>query len=224
MHALAAETLKSVDEVLDETAGVIVAQLVEAVGLGHAQLIEGVVGQNGALERIQEADAEVVGVALGHLGVGAGDADGGDAGRLEGRAARDGDAGAVGAENDGAVGVDQLGRRGGRLVVRGLVVDVLHDHVVGLAADLNGRLDGVGVLNAEGLLLAAGAVIAGSGLEDADGDGIAFARRAAAGGEGKDHYERQGKCKDLFHGILPPLGSYRDVSFTERQVYLVTMP
>ena len=195
MHAFTAEALKGFDEVIDEAAGVVVAELVEAVSLGHAQLIEGVVGENGALEGIQEADAEVVGVALSDLGVGTGDADRRDTGRLEGGTASDGHAGTVGAENDGAARVDQLSRGGGRLIVGGLVVHVLHNNVVSLSADLNGRLNRVGVLHAQRLLLAAGAVITGSGLKNADRDGVAAraAAGAAAGAEGKDHNQCQRK-------------------------------
>ena len=191
MDAFTAEALKSIDEVLDETAGVVIAQLVEAVGLGHAELAECIVGENSALEGIQEADAEVVSVALCYGGVGAGDADGGDARSLKGGASGNGDAGAVGAENDGAACADEFCRSGRGLVIRRLIIDILDNNIVGLATDLYGGLNGIGVLDTEGLLLAAGSVIAGSGLENADGDCIVGSLGSAAGGQCKDKCQGQ---------------------------------
>ena len=74
----------------------------------------------------------------------------------------------------------QLRRRGHRLVVGRLVVHLDELDLVGLAADLDGRLLGIGVFHAERLLLSAGAVVAGCRLENTDLDNFFIARRAAA--------------------------------------------
>ena len=148
-----------------QAAGVIVAQLGEAVCLLRAELLACEVRKNGALEGIQEADAEVAVHAVGDLGIGAGDAHCGDAGLVEYVARGYGYAGAVGAEDYGYVLSNQVGGRGGGLVVGALVIHYDQLYVVGLAADLDGGLYLIGVLNAKGLLLAACAVVAGSGLE-----------------------------------------------------------
>ena len=149
---------------------VIVAKLGQAVGRGRAQFIVGVVGQHRALEGIEEADAEIVGVALGDGGVGAGHADGRDARVLKDGRAGDGDAGAVGAEHHAHALAHQLLRGRGGLVGRGLVVGVDQFYIIGGAADVHGGLHVVGVLHAQHLLLAAGAAIAGGGFKHADLD------------------------------------------------------
>ena len=151
-----------------QAAGIVVTQLGEAVCLLGAEFLACKVGKNGALEGIQEADAEVAFYAVGYLGVGAGDAHCGNAGLVEYVACGDGYAGAVGAENYGYVLAYQVSCRGGSLVVGALVINYNQFYVVGLAAYLDGGLYLIGVLNAKGLLLAACAVVSGSGLEYAD--------------------------------------------------------
>ena len=162
--------------------------------------------KNGALERIEEADA-VVDIAVGSdLGVGAGHADGRDAGFGEDRAARHGDAGAIGAENNGNAAVHQLSGSGGTVFRSGTVVNDLKLDLIFLAADADGGLNIVGILHAKDLLLAAGAVVAGLGLKHADLNDL-FAGAligsavvaAAAGNKRKRHSKRQYKCKNLFH-------------------------
>ena len=175
---------------------VVVAQLGEAVGSLGAQLAVSVVGQHRALEGIQEADAEVVGVALGDRGVGAGHADGRDARVLKDGAARDGNAGAVGAEHHAHVLAHQLLRGGGGLVGGGLVVGVDQFDIVGRAADVHRGLHVVGVLHAQHLLLAAGAAIAGSGFEYADlHRGVLLGHRRERHGQ----QEHKDQSQDLLH-------------------------
>ena len=115
----------------DQALVVLVARLAQAVGGLGLELIHGEVGQNSALEGIQEADAEVVVVAGGDVGVGAGHADGGDAGVAEGGAGGDGHAGAVGAQHQGHALTDQLGGGGGGLVGGGAVVSIDQLDLVG---------------------------------------------------------------------------------------------
>ena len=64
-----------------------------------------------------------------------------------------GDAGAVGAEDDGDLIGDQLLGSGDGLVGRGLVVLNVELDLVFFAVNGDGRLDGVGVLDAQNLLL-----------------------------------------------------------------------
>ena len=85
------------------------------------------------------------------------------------------------------------------------VVNDLQLDVVGLAADLDGGSDGVSVLDAQDLLLAACAVVAGLRLEDADLDGIAagccgaaccgtVVLGAATSGQAQCHAQCQHEC------------------------------
>ena len=135
----------------------------------------------------------------------------------------DGDAGAVGAEDDGDLVGNQLLGRGDGLVGRGLVILDVELDLVFFAANGHGRLDGVGVLDAQDLLLAAGAVVAGLGLEHADlydlvagaaavvrgiGDSAAVVGRVArgggglaAGGQRKHHAQSKQECKYLLHSV-----------------------
>ena len=164
---------------------VVVAQLGQAVGGLGAQLAESVVGKDGALEGIEEADAEVVGIARRHLRVGAGHADGGDAGIREVLRARDGHAGAVGAQHHAHALADQLLRSGRRLVGGRAVVGIDELNGIGFPADFNGGLHAVGVLHAQHLLLAARAAVAGGGLEHADLNDV-FAKS-----ERRNHHENR---------------------------------
>ena len=142
--------------------------------------------------RIEEADAEVHRAERGHLGVGAGNADGGNAGSVKGIACGDGDAGAVGAEDQGHAAGDQRLRSGGRLVVGGGVVSIDKLHIIGGAADFNSRGQLVCILHAQHFLLAAGAVVAGLGLEHTDLDDGIIGIRHTRGTEGKYHDQGQG--------------------------------
>ena len=146
-----------------------------------------------------------MGVASGDCGVGAGDADGGNACVLEGVRSGDGDAGAIGAQDHGDALGDQLAGCADGLVVGAFVVNDLQLDVVSLAADLDGGSDGVSVLDAQDLLLAACAVVAGLRLEDADLDGIAagccgaaccgtVVLGAATSGQAQCHAQCQHEC------------------------------
>src|SRR5699024_6238238 len=157
---------EGLDEVVHQADGVVVALLGEAVGLGRAEAL-GIVRQDGALEGVDEADAVICIADLGDLRVSAGDADGGHARVAEGGGSRYGHAGAVGAEHNGAALLDEFQSRGDGLAVAGLVVGVDELDVVGIAADRDGLGQGVGILHAEYLLLAARAVVAGLGLKHA---------------------------------------------------------
>ena len=151
-------------------------------------------------------------VALSDLGIGAGDAHGGDAGLLKGVGRSDGHTGTIGAQDDGGTLGNQGVGSGHGLIVGGLVISDLQLHVVGLAVDLHGGSHGVGILHAKDFLLAAGAVVAGQGLIHADDDGIAgssgvFAAvvgrfsGGAAGSQGESHAAGQQKCKNLLHFV-----------------------
>ena len=141
-------------------------------------------------------------VAFGDLRVGAGDADGGDTGLLEYGGGSDGHGRAVGAQHHGYALIHQLRGSGGRLIVGGLVIHLDQLDLVGLAADLHGGLDAVGVFHAQCLLLAAGAVGAGSRLEHTDLDdiGAVVAAAIAAAGKAQAHQCRtQNDCEQFFH-------------------------
>ena len=168
----AAQRLKRLLEVMAQAHVVVVAQFGQAVGGLGAQLAVSVVGQHRALEGVQEADAEVVSVAGRHLRVGAGHADGGDARIREVLRARDGHAGAIGAQHHAHALADQLLRGGRRLVGGRAVIGIDELDGVGLSPDLNGGLHAVGVLHAQHFLLAARAAVAGGGLKHADLDDV----------------------------------------------------
>ena len=107
----AAGLLKCLLEEGDQALVILVAVLAEAVGLLGLELGRSIVGKDSALERIQEADAEVVAVAGRNVRVRARHADGRDAGLLERVGRGDGHAGAVGTEHEGDLLIDELGSR-----------------------------------------------------------------------------------------------------------------
>ena len=176
---------------------------------------------NGALERIEEADAEVDRAVGRDLRVGAANADGRDTGFFKNLAASHGHAGAIGAEDDGNAAVDELGSGRGAVFGGRAVVDDLKLDVVGLAADFDGRLDVVAVLRAKRLLLAACAIVAGQRLEDADFENLVAGcggagssglggrgfrgrffcggRTGAANEQAGQHAEAKKQCDGLFH-------------------------
>ena len=184
-----------------QTHVVLVAQFRQAVGIRYAQRFIGVVGQYRALEGIQEADAEVVGIAGRHLRVGAADADGGNARVREIRGTGNGYAGAVGAKHHAYAFADQLLGRGGRFIRGRTVIRVYQLHVVGLSADIHGGLHGIGILNAQRFLFSAGAAVAGSRLVHADFDYV-FCHCDSR--EGQDQCQSENNRYDLFHVFLSP--------------------
>ena len=114
---------------------------------------------------------------------------------------------------------DELLRGGDGLVGRGLVILDVELDLVFFAANGHGRLDGVGVLDAQDLLLAAGAGVTGSRLKYADlynfftGSGVRTALAVAAGIAGAvstagrqthGHSQRQHDGNKLLHSIHPP--------------------
>ena len=150
---------------------------------------------NSALERIEEADTEVVIVTLGDLGVGAGDADRGNSGFLEGIGCRYCNGRTVGAEDDGYALCNELGCCGNSLCRIRLVIGVNELYLIGLAADLDGGILSVCILHAEYLLLAACAVCAGLRLIHADLDDLLAAFAAVAACAQREHHEhRKNKC------------------------------
>ena len=134
---------------------------------------------NGALERVKEADTEVVAVALGDLRVGTGNAQCGDTGLFKGIGTGDRNVGAVSTENDGYALRNELGGSGCSLIGGRLVIGYDELDLIGLAADLNGGILSICILHAENLLLAACAVLTGYGLKDADLDDLIAAAVAA---------------------------------------------
>ena len=171
------------------------------------------------MERVEEADAEVVAVAGRDVRVRARHADGRDAGLLERVGRGDGHAGAVGAEHERNLLVDELGSRRDSLGGVGAVVGVDELDLVGLAADVHGGGHVVGVLHTQHFLLAAGTGVAGSRLKYADlydfftGSGVRTALAVAAGIAGAvsaagrqthGHSQRQHDGNKLLHSIHPP--------------------
>ena len=237
----AARSLERLGKVSDQALVVLVAGLAQAVGDFGVELILGEVGQNGALEGIQEADAVVVVVAGGDVGVGAGDADGSQAGVVKDGAACNGHARTIGAQHQGDALAHQLGSGRGGLVGGRAVVRVDQLDLVGLAADLDGGGLGVGVLHAQHFLLAARSRVAGGGLKDADLDhlvprsgagGAACRSRGAAGGSGRrraagQRGDAQGSRRSqrykpfAFHMIFLPLipAQGRYVRYTNTVVF-----
>ncbi len=210
---LAAQALKRLLEIGAEAGTVVLAQHGQNIGLFRAELLGHKVGHDAALEGVKEADPEVVRVQLRHGGVGAGYADGGNLRLLKGGRGGNGHAGPIRAQHHGHARVHQRLGGGNGLVGGGLVIHDFQLHVVGLAANLHGRNHLIGILHAQHLLLAAGAVVAGRGLKHAHlQHGIAAAGRAAAGaagctaagipaagGEREGHGKSHGKRKKLFH-------------------------
>ena len=201
-HDGAAGLLKRLLEEGDQTLVVLVAVLAEAVGLLGLELGRGIVGKNRALERVEEADAEVVAVAGRDVRVRARHADGRDTGLLERVGRGDGHAGAVGAEHERNLLVDELGSRRDGLGGVGAVVGVDELDLIGLAADLDGRGLLVGILHAEHFLLAAGAGVAAGRLEHADLHDLVAAGRAAvatAGAQRKHHDQSEQQSNRFLH-------------------------
>ena len=176
----AAQVLKGVDKIGGKAGAVVLAQHTQHIGIGCTELILCKVCHDRALERVQEADTEIIGVRLGDGGVGAGAADGGDGSRLEGGRCGNGNAGAVAAQHHRHLFGDQLLCCGNGLIGAGLVVYLHQLHVVGLAADVHGGGYAVGVLDAQHLLLAAGTVVAGGRFKYADLYGLATGAARAA--------------------------------------------
>ena len=113
-HHGAAQFLKGLGEVVDQARAIVLTQHVEGVGYLDAQVGEGKVGQHVALEIIGVADAPVERITQRDARVGAGGADGGDAGRLKDGGGGHGRAGAVGAKHHVHIAANQcLGRGGG---------------------------------------------------------------------------------------------------------------
>ena len=206
-------------EEVDQALVILIARLAQQIGGLGLELLHGEVGQDGALEGVQEADAEIVVIAGGDHGVGAGDADGRQPRVAEGGAGGDGHAGAVGAQHQRNALAHQLGGGGQGLVSGGAVVGVDQLDLILLAAHSDGGGLRVGVLHAQHLLLAAGGGVAGGGLEHADledivpgdsrggdggtaaGGGIAAAGTGAgtAGQQAQHHRGGEHAGKKLFH-------------------------
>ena len=195
---LTAQALHFLLEVVTEAGGVVVTGLDNQCAVDAALFLVGEVGHHGALEGINVGNAEIVVVTLGHLRIGARGADGGDLSIPEQGAGGNGAAGAVGADDHGHALGDQGLSRSGSLGLLGSVVGGDELNLVLLAVNGDGGLDGVGILDAQNLLLAAGAVLAGGGLKNTDLHGVA-AVRAAAGNQRHGHNQGQQQCNDFFH-------------------------
>ena len=119
LYNRAAQGLKGLLKVVAVTCGVVIALLGQAVCLLCLEIAESKVCKYGALERIQEANTIVVVVALGHLGVGAGNADGGNLAVLKYVAGSNGNCGTVGTQHHGhTVGYQLLCGRGALGIMR----------------------------------------------------------------------------------------------------------
>ena len=118
-------------------------------------------------------------IALRDLGVGAGHTHSGNLCLCEGVGSRDGNAGTVRAQNDGYVLGDQIAGCGHGLVVGGLVIHHFQLDIVSLPANVYCGGFRICILHTQNLLLTAGTVVAGEGLEDADHHGIAAMQPAS---------------------------------------------
>ena len=117
-----------------------------------------------------------MGISLCNLRIRTGHADNRNACLFKGIRTGDGYAGAVRTKNNGRAGAYQGSRRGRRLIVRGLIIYNIQLHRIFLAADLHGRSYVIRVLDTQGLLLAACAVVAGRRLKYANRNHIAASR------------------------------------------------
>lgn len=104
--------LERLHEVVSKTGRVVVAVLIYHVSLLAALGGVSVVRHDGALERIEEAYAEIEIISESNLRVGAGASDSRNARTLKRSACRDRNAGAVRAEDSDDAGSYQLGRSG----------------------------------------------------------------------------------------------------------------
>ena len=181
-------------KVVDQASIIVVAKLSQAVGNGRAQLFSGVIGQHRALEGIQEADAEIMGVSRRDTGVGAGNADGGNARLAKVGLAGVGDAGAVGAQHHRHVFAHQLLRGGRRLIRRRTVIGINKFHFIFRVAYFHGREQFVGILHAQHFLLAARAAVASGRLINADLDDFLAQRRSR-----DDHAQYQQDRQQFLH-------------------------
>ena len=194
IHHHAAVLFKRLLKVVDQASIIVVAKLTQAVGNGRAQLFSGVIGQHRALEGIQEANAEIVGVSRRDAGVGAGNADGGNARLAKVGLAGVGDAGAVGAQHHRHVFAHQLLRGGRRLIRRRTVIGINKFHFIFRVAYFHGREQLVGILHAQHFLLAARAAVASGRLINADLDDFLAQRRSR-----DDHAQYQQDRQQFLH-------------------------
>lgn len=143
-------------EVVAEACGVVVAGLNDDDAV-LAAVLECVACHDSALEGVNVGYTEVVVVAEGDLGVGAGGADRGELRGSEEVASRDGAAGAVSTDDDGdAVAYQQLSG-GGRLLGGGAVISIDKLYIIGLAVYLDGGIQGMCIFDTKDLLLATAA-------------------------------------------------------------------
>ena len=191
--------LEGVDEELGQAHGVVVGDFADDDGLLGSHVLERVVGHDGALEGIEEADAEVEVVVLGDQGVGAGKADGRDLRVLEDGTGGHGEAGTPGAEHHvDLVAVDQALAGVGGFDLVGLVVGDDQLDLVFLAADGDRRVQALGQPDAVQLLGPAGGVGAGERLEYSELDYICVllggsGASAADKGQGDEGRERRSR-------------------------------
>ena len=113
-------------------------------------------------------------MSLGYRCIGAGNADGGDACCRKGICCCDGNTGAVGAERDERMLVDDVGSCGNRLLVDRAVIGDVQLNGVLLACDSYLVVEAVSVLSADDLLLTACGIIARGRLKYADNDLLAL--------------------------------------------------
>ena len=121
-------------------------------------------------------------MAVGDGRIGAGHADGGDLRLREGVSRRDGHAGAVGTQRDQGAGGHDGGSCGHGVLLQRAVIGDVQLHGVLLTGDLDLVVQGVGILHAQHLLLAAAAVVAGQRLIHADDDLVVGGVQLHAGG------------------------------------------
>ena len=136
-------------------------------------------------------------ISCSDLRIGAGNADDRNVGILKVLAACDGNAGAIGTENDGDIAGYQLlsGRR--CLIGGGAVVCIDKLNLVGFATDLYSRRFNVGILHTEHFLLSACTAVTAGRLKDADPDNVLCKNGC------RDHHGKAKKNdQKFFHGPL----------------------
>lgn len=115
------------------------------------------VRQGGSLKGVQSAGAEVVVVAQGHVGAGAGGGDGGEPGLGEGAAGGDAGGGVTAADDCRAAVGNQLAGRGYGVIRIGRAVLPVQHHGAGDPVHGDGGAEGLGVGDAQLFPDAAGA-------------------------------------------------------------------
>ena len=196
-HDFAAQLGEGLVEEAGQAHGIVVGHVDQKSGLLEAQILEGIGGSTGALERIDEAHAEDVLLALGDQGVGAAGANLRDAGLFGHFTTGHGQGRTVGAD-DGLnfFLFDQALDRVGGFNLVGFVID--HEQLDFLAENIGHFL--MGHLHAFQFQLATKGILAGQGQKHADFYGVIGCQGHA--GEAANHGQYHAQDSKSFHQKL----------------------